>query len=111
MPSLNEPFIWPTRPIVSPVFCESSAWLLGPKATELVGSVWFAVSCPNLRLLSISRSFWGRCGGWMWQDARFVASGQPTGGGNMLRCFHYLRLCLRENLLLVHPELFVRAIA
>jgi hypothetical protein len=29
----------------------------------------------------------------------------------MLRCFHYLRLCLRQNLLLVRPGPFVRAIA
>src|SRR5712691_10188126 len=46
----------------------------------------------------------------MWQGVHFVAPGQSTGVGNMLRCFHCLRLCLRENLLLVHPGPFVRAI-
>src|SRR6266568_2913381 len=35
----------------------------------------------------------------------------PTFGGNMLRCFHCLRLCLRQNLLLVRPGQCARAIA
>ena len=65
----------------------------------------------SFRLLSVSRSFSGRCAGWMWQGGRFVASGQPTGGGNMLRYLRCLRLCLRQNLLLVTPEPSVRAIA
>jgi hypothetical protein len=48
-----------------------------PKATGLVGKVGSAVSCPSLPLLSVSRSCSGRCDGWMWQGACFVAGGQP----------------------------------
>jgi hypothetical protein len=69
----------PSVPDRLPALCEaqSSAWLLEPKATGLVGSVWSAVSCPSLRLLSASLSVLVRCGGWTWQGARFVASGPP----------------------------------
>lgn len=73
--------------------------------------MWCAVSCPNLPLSSVSRSISGRCGGWIWQGARFVASGQPIGDGNMWRRFHCLRRGRRQNLLLVRPGLYVRAIA
>ena len=47
----------------------------------------------------------------MWLGERFVADGWPTGVGNMLRCFPWLKASGRQNLLLVHPAPFVRAIA
>jgi hypothetical protein len=47
----------------------------------------------------------------MWLVERFAANGRPTGVGNMLKYFLWLRQNLKQNLLLVHPGPFVRAIA
>jgi hypothetical protein len=44
----------------------------------------------------------------MEQVELFVAAGPPTGVGNMLSCFHWLKPSLRLSLLLVH---LVRIIA
>ena len=48
---------------------------------------------------------------WMWLVEHFGADGWPTGVGDMLRCFPWLKASGRRNLLLVHPAPFVRAIA
>ena len=73
-----------------------------PKGIGHVASVLSAVSCPRLPPLSESLSCSDRCGGWMWQAGPCGAPGRPTGSGNMLRCFHWLKPSRRQNLLLVH---------
>jgi hypothetical protein len=47
----------------------------------------------------------------MWQVERFAVPGPPTGAGNMLRCFPWLKTSRRPSHLLVHPVLSVRIIA
>src|SRR2546421_5846753 len=71
------PSTWPTRPIVSPVLCESSVWHQEPKEIEPVVLVRSVVSClhPHLCLLSASRSCSDRSGGWMWLGEHFAAPG------------------------------------
>jgi len=46
----------------------------------------------------------------MWPVERFAAPGQPTGVGNMWRCFPWLKPSRRPSLLLVHPVPSVRII-
>src|SRR5947209_16213568 len=47
----------------------------------------------------------------MWPVERFAAPGQPTGVGNMWRCFPWLKPSRRPSLLLVHLVPSVRIIA
>ncbi len=95
------PSTWPTRPIVSAVRCGSSAWHQGPKETGRVAEVGSAVSCLHLPRFRESPSCSDRCAGSMWPVERFAVPGSPTGAGNMLKCFHWLRPSRRPSLLLV----------
>src|SRR6266568_7386254 len=47
----------------------------------------------------------------MWPVEHFAVAGPPTGVGNMLRCFHWLKPSRRPSLLLVHPVPCVRITA
>jgi len=79
-----------------------------PVGIGRVALVQSAGSCLRLPWLHASPSFSERCGGLMWQDERFAAPGQPTGVGNMLRCFPWLKPSRRPSLLLVYPVRCVR---
>ncbi len=88
--------------VAHPVGCGSNVWRKAPKAIVPAGSARSAVSCLLPPLWSESPSCSDRCGGWMWQAGPFAAPGRSTGADNMWRCFHWLRLDKRQNLLLVH---------
>jgi hypothetical protein len=97
MPLPNEPFISPTRPIVSAVLFGSSAWHQVRKETVLVASVPSVVSCPHRRWLSTSLSRSDPYDGWMSQAEHFVASGPPIGAcstSRLLRSLNFLKVFL-----------------